>query len=301
MSVTKAEFIKHMINSRPPYTKWDDDYSAITCIPAEIADAEVYGAWYSHVVEECGAGGDLTLAQIPKRFVTDDLRREAIRHTTRSLIYIDPSDTDGYEDLVLYGLERSKSAFQMMHDSLKTHEFLVKVIERAPDAFDLRWSAQAWIVDLLTQEMMNQILLSSVLFALSLPEDKVCWEQWKHLCRTHLQCPEILNDANRLDIFTRFLGEGNWPEIDPEVLNFKKTDDIHEIAGLATEIPEEYYEHLLYKAKLLTFPVEEIVAAMNTVARAEYLQVLFTEEVLRRHMKLNRALRGMFLENDLGM
>ena len=299
--MNKQQFLVAMNASAPPYAKDPVNFSDINCIPPEIADAEVYQAWYEHVVENRGAGADLTLAEIPLRFVTDDLRRQAIKGTVRSLIYIKPDEVEPYEDLLIYGLKESRGAFMMMDESFKTVQFLNRVIEEVPSAFDLEWNSQAWIYELLSTEMKERILLTNVQFALSLPDGEVSKEHWTHLCKTSMYCPEILEGRGRLDIFSEFLREGNWPDLDPEIINFKRTEDITEIADLFTQIPDEYYEHRLYQAKLLTFPVQDIVKAMDSLPKVNRLMQLFPEAELRNHMRFNRTLRGMLLENDLGM
>lgn len=293
--MTKDEFIAKMHRTNP------EDFFDIDSIPMQIADTEVYTQWFHHVVDNSVLPGDIAFAAIPRSFITDDLRRTAIRESVSALDHISPGDTEGYEDLLFYALEQSPSAFRMMDNSFKTVEFLAALVERLPRVFDMKHRAQDWVATLMTPGMREAVLKTNAWFALSLPEDQVTWDHWRHLCKSDMQCPSALNDAGRLDLFSRFLGEGSWPELDPEVIAIKKIEDIAELAGLVMEIPDHYYEYLLYKAKLMSFPLKDVVTALDKAPMADLLRDLYPDDALRPFMRHNRALRGLLLENDLGM
>lgn len=304
--MTKDYFLAAMRKSRPPYESGDTNFSDINCIPEEIADAEVYDAWHTHVVDYCGAGADIALEQIPVKFVTDDLRRKAIYRSVRSLIYISPEHTDSYRELVLYGLKQSKMTFMMMHNSLRTLDFIKEVVDIVPGVFDFKWNAQGWIESVMTKELRDKVLLTNVRLALSLPEDQVTWGQWKHLFTTQEGAIEILDQNDRLDLYVRYLQEGNWPEHESGN-SPAKPDSLNGLADILTKI-EANSDHyppdafsLIYKAKLLSLPIEDVIPVMKSADRIKVLMNLYPEDVLRKHMKLNRSLRGALLENDLGM
>lgn len=295
----KLEFLEAMKAEPKPlqYGK----YSDINSVPVEIADEEVFSAWYDHVVKNCGAGPDTTLSQIPLPYVTDELRRKAISRSVRSLIYIKPEHTDAYRDLVILGLKVSLMAFMMMDDSLKTTDFLAEVAAKVPGALDLNWGAQEWIAGVMTPEIRDSVLSTNLKFALSLPEADVSWEQWTHLFKTEPYAAEIVERSSRPELFLRFLHDGNWPN-DWQGTTLTRTDDVNVLADLVTQTEDtDEAEHFIYRAKIKTFPIEEVIKVMNTPDRLRFLMSFAPEETLRKHMKLNRALRGKLLEHDLGM
>jgi len=295
----KREFLEAM-KAEPKHLEYGK-YSDIDCVPAEIADAEVFSAWYDHVVKYCGAGPDTTLVQIPLRYVTDDLRRKAIAKSVRSLIYIETGHTDAYRDLVLYGLSHSRMAFMMMDDSLKTSEFLAEVVDKVPGVLDLQWGSQDWVQGVMTPEIRDKAIKTGLALALSLPEEDVSWEEWKHLFITQPESAEAMGRAKRGDLFARFLQEGGWPDhIDGVVL--PKPSSVGDAATtLMQSLDDTLPEYYIYKAKLMSFPVCEVVKVMGTDERLEILMEYYPESILRQNMRHSRALRGKMFENDLGM
>lgn len=233
--------------------------------------------------------------------MTDELRRKAISKSVRSLIYIEPSHTETYKDLVIYGLSHSHMAFVMMDDSLKTTEFLAEVADKVPGAIDLKWNSQDWIYDAMTPEIRNKAIKAGLDFALSLPAEEVTWNEWKHLFKTQPNSADALRLAKRTDLFIRFLQEGGWPDhIDGIVL--PRPNSVEDVATtLMQSLDDTLPEYHIYKAKLLSFPVSDVVRVMDTDERLEILMDYYPEKTLRQNMKHSRALRGKMLENDLGM
>lgn len=297
--MNKLEFLEAM-KAEPRQFEYGK-YSDINCVPAEIADAEVFSAWYDHVVGYCGAGPDTTLVQIPLQYVTDELRRKAISKSVRSLIYIEPGHTEAYRDLVIYGLSHSHMAFLMMDDSLQTTEFLAEVVDKVPGVIDLKWNSQDWVHDAMTTEIRDKEIKTGLEFALSLPAEEVTWDEWKHLFTTQPRSADALRLAKRTDLFVRFLQEGGWPDYIDGV-DLPRPCSVEETATtLMKTLDDTLHEYHIYKAKLMSFPVHEVVAVMNTDERLEVLMEFYPEKTLRQNMKHSRALRGRLLENDLGM
>lgn len=302
----KYDFISAMLISKPPYQNMDVDYSNISCIPKEIADAQVYEAWYGHAVDVCRAGADTAFGEIPVEFVTDGLRRKAIFKSVRSLIFISPEHTDSYKDLVLLGLQKTRMAFMMMHDSLKTLDFLKEIVEKVPGVLDFNWGSQEWVRDVMTEDLKDKILQTNLRFGLSLSEGQVSQKQWDHLFTTQQEAAVILEEKDLLPLYIQFLREGGWPKYPsgkqperPVSLEAAAEMLMARSANRDFQPPDPVY--LIYKAKLMSFPIEDVIPVMNSADRLEILMSIYPENSLRKHMKLSRGLRGALLENDLGM
>lgn len=292
--MTKAEFLKWLQISPEPYL-----YSGFSSIPKDIRDPEVIERWLEHTVKKCSGGSDHAFSEIPANLVTDSIRYKAIELGVRALHYIKPEDTQAYLDLVVYAAGISNFGILMIHESFKTTETLQAIVDRAPQNLDLQWNSQQWICELLTQEMIDKVAPQNFKFAFSLPDETASWEvQRQHIITDHKTLKD-LQQRGRQDLLIRLLDEGGWPEwtgFTPQ-----RADTIGFAAARLMIADPESDELILYRAKLMSYPIKEVIGVMNTPARRKVLMELYSPEVIRQNMKHDRALRGAVLEQDLGL
>jgi hypothetical protein len=276
-------------------------YGDARCIPPEIACHEVYARWFRHAIMTYLVKPADAWAQIPQEHVTDELRWMAIKFMPTVLKAMSPSDTPAYQDMMLKAIARDVHAFEMMDESFKTAEFLTVIANECPDAIDLRRDGHRWVLEFLTAEIRDKLLESNVIFALWLPEAQVTWDQWVNLLKTQHRCIDFLEEDGRVaDLFGRFLKEGHWVD-ESYPLELSRPSDLSESIALLENSTSIYSPYLVYRAKVRTFPVEDVVSAMQSAPQIRLLLDLYPEQVLRQHIKRNRAMAGMLIENDLGM
>jgi hypothetical protein len=272
-------------------------------IPESLRTSEVAERWIEYCQENiAGCGADDCYAEIMRvkpEIMTDRIRLLAVRLSVNTLFQISPEETPAYKEIALLGIKNSGKGIGFLHKEFHTLEMLRDIIEQSPERIDCP-ATKKWVGALITPEMKAELLETNLKFALGLPEGDVTREQWHKLLTENPQyyCQEV-DRRGRLQLLADFVKAGGWP--DSVQYTFEPVGTINEALKCFMDAKVTEPASALYKAKLHTFPIEEVLQATDQRSLVETLTKIYPEDVLRRNMKHNRALRSYLLENDLGM
>jgi hypothetical protein len=295
--VTKQDLFDLMESDPESFTF--DDFARL---PDSLKDAEVVERWIEHVHHNLpGLAAEDPYAQIKldrPDLITDSVRMLAAGLSVATLVQIKPEETDAYNEIAVHAISNAGKALGLIKHEARTRELVELIIEKCPHRIDVR-ATETWIGALVTPEMTERLLKTNVLFALGLPEQDVSRDQWRMLLAENPHQYEDVVRKGRMQVLVDFLKDGGWPcaagfDLDP-------AETIFEAMAKFTPTKPGEPGHALYKAKLHTFPVEEVVSTLSAPDFIPSLVKVFPEAVLRKNMKHSRALRAHLLENDLGM
>jgi hypothetical protein len=275
-------------------------FSSIKVIPESLLDSEVALKWLETSVSLRRQGSDWAIQEIPRHLVNDDIRRSAVKLGVRALMFINPDDTDIYMELVLMATAISNFGYIMIDDRLKTRETVEAIINHDPQHMSLEWNGQAWIKPLLTQADIDRVSAISYNFMMSVGVDNVAWSSVKKvLIDNPDRYPDLMQRGGG-DLLVKVVQEGGWPaKIDGQ--NVYRPKGIFELASLISKTQEHEVKFPLYCACLKTFPINKVLKVMYTEQQRKILLSLYPQDVLVEHAKTNRPLRGLLLEDALGL
>jgi hypothetical protein len=301
---TKDDVLNEMHTGRDILLNFD-------LIPVHLLDAEVVTTWMTMRELRMAIHVDLSLRKIPRRFINDALLLKAIDLDYDALNCIKPDMAEDYLSLVLHSVRRSEYAYRYIDPSYHTEAMLDEIILHANQFLNISTTDKhlAWIRDLMTQERIDRVSATNFPFASRVGLEKMEWGALKSLLKNSYAFYGALDSQNQLHFLTRMLAEGEWPVVDPNdsylpVRSKSLADGMLRMMIGSNPIhqrpcsSESFY---MYKAYVMTYPIEEVVAAMQTPERLKVLLEMYTTDELRPHMHLNRNLRGALLEEALGL
>lgn len=273
-------------------------------LPDELKDEEVAERWIAHVHDHMpGLGAETPYAQIKHHnpeLITDRVRLLAVGLSVNTLIQITPEETPAYKQIALLAISKSVRGVHLLNKEFHTPEMLQAIFEQSPEKIDLWPKSHHWMRPLITPEMKAVLLETNLKFALCLDEKDVSRDQWRKLLAERPEGYGDIENRGRLHVLVDFVKDGGW--LAPrEGFSWDPVESITDAMNVFSDMGKNEPWRTLYKAKLHTFPVEDVLASTNHHSQIPALTKIFPDEVLRKSMKHNRALRAHFLENDLGM
>lgn len=272
-------------------------------LPDSLKVPEIVEAWITHLNNRPGGAADDAFCQIKELrpdLIDDSVRLLSVRLSATVLNQITPEETSSYKEIALEAIARSSISMNFLSKDFHTIEMLEAIFERCPQQINLSPKYQHWIRPLITPEMKAKLLETNLKFAISLDAKDVSREQWHKLLNENIFDYGELELRKRLDVLVDFLNEGGWPCREGS-FSWARADSIPEALMAFENSSGNQPARILYKAKIHTFPIEEVLAATDHRSKIPLLEKIYPEDTLRKGMKHNRALRAHLLENDLGM
>jgi hypothetical protein len=293
--MTKDQLLKDLDNK--DYASLFTDFQVI---PEDLRDSEVAFQWLQSSVTLRNQSSDWALKQIPKHLVNDQIRRLALEFGIRALQVIHPSDTEIYLELVLKATAAHGHAFMMVHESFRTTETVNAILDHDPKHMTLLGLGQQWVKPLLTQEMIDRVGARNYTFAMNIGIQNVAWASAKAmLLKNAVYYPDLVIRGHG-DLLDKMIKEGGWPETIKNRRPYKPKG-IFELASIISQSQKGSAERHLYCALLKTFPTDRILKAMYTREQRKILLDIYPSEVLLAQAKSNKHLKGMLLEEALGL
>ena len=301
---TKHDVLAEMATGRDILLSFDR-------IPEHLLDTEVVMVWMTMRELRMAIHVDVSLAQIPRRLINDALLLKAIELDSDALQCIKPDMAEDYLSLVLHAVRRSEYNYRYIDPSYQTEAMLDEIILHANVHLNINTTDThlAWIRALMTQERIDKVSATNFIFAARVGLEKMEWGDLKALLKKSYKFYPYLDGQHKLHYLTKLMAEGEWPEIDldddclPVRTNTLEEGVFRMMIGSNATYPkvhrtESFY---MYKAYVMTYPIEDVVTAMQAPAKLKVLLEMYSTDKLRAHKHLNRNLRGALLEEAIGL
>jgi hypothetical protein len=290
--MTNNEFINDLYRS-------PEDYESFHAIPVEHRSPETVVTWMKTQHIKLDISSTDSLSQVPADLKTEQVLLMAVEITPEAIGVIKPAETDNYLEIVLAAVHKATKAFLLMDDSYKTEEVLDAFIADKV-FFDLDFDHLDWIRPLLNQDRIDKISAYSFWFATSIGLEKVSWPVVREWLKKDIDKYSRLDASGQLCYVSKMLKENEWPKNEGK-LSYRPLKNLADGVMRFMRSPVESDFHYLYKAYVLTFPVDEVIASMKTSTRRKMLMELYPLDVLRQHAQGDRDLLGKILEQELGL
>lgn len=268
-------------------------------IPQEFVNTENAMLWMSTLLKKLRVNPSDSLKQIPPELKTHELLIKAVDLSVSALGAIKPSDTDDYLGLVLRAANNFNMAFFYIDESYRTTEVLDALIDNQV-MFDLEEPYFDWVKAMLTPQQMDKIAANDFWFAMSVGFERLSWDVVKGLLKTHTAEYQYVASQGLLPYLTRMVAENEWPE-SRKKFQYQPLKSLADGVTRMMRVGQKTPQYHLFKAYVLSFPVEEVIAAMRAPARQKVLLEMYPTEVLLKHSRDDKALRGKLLELEMGL
>lgn len=108
--------------------------------------------------------------------------------------------------------------------------------------------------------------------------------------------PVLLRSRGRLDLVAETIEVHGWPSNRIDV-----PSSLEEAVDLVLESNLGQYRETLYMGYVMLFPIEDVVPAMKGARLKKLLLEMFPAEALQPFMKRDKALKGVLLEDAMGL
>ena len=274
-------------------------YKKFTSIPVELQDSETAVTWMACLCGGLGIYALDTLPQIPDELRNQSVFLKAVGIDGRALKLIKPSQTDDYLAIALAAVLNNSDALQMIDDNYKTEAVLDLFIAHKV-YFDLDTSQIDWIKPMINQDRIDKLSANGFWFALEVGLENVSWDVVKDTLKTIPDWYTNMDKQGQLGFLTKMLKENEWP-ISTGCLTYKPLKNLADGVSRLMRAGNDTMLKCLYKAYVMTHPVEDVIAAMKTPNRREMLLKMYSLDDLRPHAHGDRNLRGKILEQEMGL
>lgn len=296
-------------------------YQSFEEIPENLRSDEHLMAWL-----RSGYG---KLGLIPLARVTDDMRALSIRNTG-SLRPICFSDTPNYQALALSTLEQWPGLILQVDPEALTEEFVFKAVsveQTGPQV--LNTMLEHWndsFLDVVSQPVLDSALSRSLAIAakarttFELPQsirDMLTDDQVRLALVDRTYELSYLQEMGKCHILSQAMIAGYWPGHEDSIFfnnappQFQtRKPSLFEAIHERTRDKNGYSNGLEFKstplriffeAYILTFPIEEVLAHCKTQAHARMAGEIYTQAELKPHLRYYPLIKGLLLEDSLGL
>ena len=249
-----------------------------------------------------------SLFDIPDRLINDSVRIAAMspssdRLMTKNLVIesfmnIKPRQTGLYEELALLGIKKTSQIFTYVEDYCLTKDFILKALKANPDALmPLTKRVKTRIEHAVDQEVVDLAVSLSAGYLHQFDRDQLTENSVRSCIANQSFNYQVLINIGHYSVLVDMIREGFWPKDRPSA-----PDSLE--SGIERFLPIP--ECLLHRAFILQFPIQDVIAQMNTQERINALFHLYSSDELAPHLKTthlgqDKAFKGRILESGMGL
>jgi hypothetical protein len=296
--MTKSEQDAAVLITRMKLSKAE---MAFDQIPAELQTSDVAYHWLKAMIDLGVKPVQDFWVQIPLELLTDKLRKRAVMASSEILKLIEPEDTEDYLQLFIFAHKSGDNAAQYIHPDYRMTATVEAMIESSV-FFEKAYKANPWVAAVMTPELLERASQNYIRFMCDLPREKISQAALNaHLGKGYKGYLQM-RGAKKLKLAAEHLKASGWPE----------SDGIFEVEQAEPRNTPEGFERLcenvlnarvfaLNMAWLINQPMDEVLELMGNRRYMHLIREMYTFEELMPFMKTHKQLKGLLLEESLGL
>lgn len=263
-------------------------------IPEQFLDEDIVCDWLHYA----GSPIEKYYAQVPQKWRSDGFLQFAAFNGCNVLKDTSPDQTLCYRALVGRCVANDCWSLSNVHPEFRDDEILKAVSKRLKGADFLMLIKEIdWIGPAMSDDLVRECCSEDFEFALGAPPGLLRQDIIEYL---DLKWPKVLRtirDHGRLDLLSIKLAKDGWPEnhnlLSPTSLP-QAIDELRHTSRIN-------YPETLYMAYIMRFPIEDVVSAMSGSRLKKLLLEMYPKEALTPFLKQDNGLKGIFLEDAMGL
>jgi hypothetical protein len=242
---------------------------------------------------------------VPKHCRTDAFLMEAASMGLRVLKDTFPEDTGIYRDLAVVTIG-SGFGFKDVLPEFRDEEMVEGIIKRYSGNIHSLIGRVDWLIEAMSDGQLDRCCHNEFMVALDAPAHRIkgCVSQYLKLDKLTGHEIVYIRRHGRLDLIARKLKEEKWPfplfgeggermPIEPE--SIEKL-----LERLEKSDPDTPYE-TIYMACMMREPIAQVVPLMASNRFKKLLLEMYSKEALAPFLKTDAGLRGVLLEEAMGL
>lgn len=270
-------------------------------IPEQFLDDDLVCDW----VHFSGSPIEKYYAQVPQQWRSDEFLKFAAHSGCNVLKDTSPKQTHCYRALVNLCMANDCWDLRDVHPDFSDNEIklrdddLLKIAVKRLGAVDFLKLIKDidWIGPAMSDNLVQKCCLEDFSFALDAPPGLLRKDIHEYIDLRMSTVLKTIRDRGRLDLLSIKLSEDGWPEyynlLNPTSLS-QAIDEIRHTSRI--NFPET-----LYMGYIMKFPIEDVVPAMSGSRLKKLLLEMYTKEELAPFMKQDNGLKGVLLDDALGL
>jgi hypothetical protein len=240
---------------------------------------------------------------VPFNCMTDDFLRIAAECGCPVICSIKPDQTTIYRDLVYLCIESSHSWIKYVYPAYGDEELLEYIFSRYSSNCWIWAYDNNWVMEVMSDDLFDRCCQARFLFALEAPAHRIKGDIGRFLDVSECN-PEViyrLRHKRRLDLITAKIStvDDLWPLLDAyRVITPRSVSDMLE--RLENAEPGSIDE-TIYMSILLLERIEKVVEMMASSRLKRLLLEMYPFEALEPFVKSDIGLKGVMLEEAMGL
>jgi hypothetical protein len=269
-------------------------FPRLSDIPEQFLDDNLAIEW----LKFAGSPIERHYAQVPQALRSSAFLKFAAFNGCNVLKDTSPAQTECYRELVHLCLMNDCQALRDVHPKFRTVQTL-KVLKTRFNALDFLPLIQdiEWVGPAMSDELVSELCDDDFSFVLQAPASLLRKDLVDYV---DLRRPKVITSLRingRLDLLAAKLAKEGWPKN----YDLTRPASLEDVVARLPGCTPRYYPETLYLAFVMTYPIDQVVPAMNTVHLKKLLLEMYSIDELRPHMKQDNGLKAVLLDDALGL
>lgn len=263
-------------------------------IPEQFMDEDIVCDWLHYA----GSPIEKYYAQVPQKWRSDGFLQFAAFNGCNVLKDTSPDQTLCYRALVARCAVNDCWSLRDVHPEFRDDEILKAVSKRLKSHEFLNLIKEIdWIGPAMSDALLRECCSDDFEFALDAPPGLLGHDIVEYL---DLRWPKVfrtIRDRGRFDLLSEKFSKDGWPGnynlLEPSTLS-QAIEELRYTSRIN-------YPETMYMAYIMRFPLDEVVPAMSGSRLKKLLLEMYPKEALTPYLKHDKGLKGIFLEDALGI
>ena len=289
-----AMSIKQQFSSKDDVLEaiFTDGFRHFADIPKEFLDADIAFQWLS----KSGDPVEAHYAQIPHKWRSDDLLDFVAREGVNILKDTSPAQTQRYPALVMLCVGHDYKCLLDVHPQYRSDQWLVKgVCNRFPLTLSKVVNDIDWFASAMSDDLFDECCRDNLQFCLDVLPDLMRKNIVEYVNLDSRKKLLLLRSCGRVDLIAEKITVDQWPE------QYDEPKSLAEAVDAVLDCRPGYYTETLHMGYVMLYPIEDVVPAMKGARLKKLLLEMYPAEDLKPFMNRDNVLKGVLLDDALGL
>jgi hypothetical protein len=277
-------------------------------LPSQHKNADIVLYW----MKKCRANSSKVEMQlsaiflyrdVPFNCMTDDFLRIAAECGCPVIHNIKPEQTAIYRDLLYLCVDGSYSWLKYVDPAFRSEELLEYVFSRHASNCRTWAYDNDWVIEVMSDDLFERCCQVSFIFALNAPAHRIKGDIGRFLNLREFN-PDViyhLRFKRRFDLIAAKIGVADDPWPIPDKYWVTRPSSVSDMVALLEGSEPGSLNETIYMSCMLLVGIEKVVSLMASNRCKKLLLEMYPMEALAPFMKADVGLRGVLLEEAMGL
>lgn len=268
-------------------------------------------AWLD-MAYELSLGVEASFGEVPLECRTTTFMMLAAKMGCSVLAETTPEQCSNYRGLAETSISAKYSALYDVDERFRDQKMVNYAFACWPRDVYAIAQLSPWVIEIMSDDLLNKSAHQDPLFALAVPPERLqeplCRYMSLHIISDRMGKYRPIREMGRLDLLAIRVGEGEWFYNYLSGSKFSQHSSVlrpdsleHAVEVLDGLSSRKHDEETIYMSYIMSFPIEQVVPAMKGSRLKALLLEMYSKEALAPFLKIDVGLKGVMLEDALGL